>query len=280
MKIYLIIILILVSFRGISQEYKESQIFDFIDKVDSLISINKYVPKDSLIKSYNNDFNEYNFNIPRKPNKRIINDEKLYGEICKSTVIVGNAFYFKKNSRVNIKPSTGYIIDKKGLFISNNHVARIAMNGNNFATFVYTYSGEVYPVDKIIAKDTVNDIAIFKIKSDRVFQAAPIKVNPCIGEEVYSVHHPKGLYFHMTTGKVSCEYLNSNYNSSRYILSLPFANGSSGGGIFDKYGNIVATIASSKAIYEKDLDCKTPIHMVNYYCVPAKYIKSLLKNKK
>ena len=282
MKIIYGILLILIGFTGNTQNFSKIIIRDFAEKIKPLIDNKNFVCSEEIRKSYHNSGRTENNKLKNYIQTEFKNEIKsdpvlLYKKLKKSTVIVGNAYYCNSGTDIQVLPSSGYIVSENGYFVSNNHVAKIAADNRNFSCFVYTSEGTVYPVEKIVARDSIHDIAIFKIKSDKSFIPVKFNLNPDLGSELFAIHHPKGIPYYFSKGLLTNEFYTNNKYSSSFCISAEFAEGSSGGPIFDDSGRLIATISGSKAIYMEDNNYYTDLQMVNYFCVPAKYLLSLFK---
>jgi S1-C subfamily serine protease len=98
------------------------------------------------------------------------------------------------------KIGTGFVVDKSGLIITNQHVVSIA----NQKYKVITSEGKSYDVEDIVIDDS-NDIAILKVKADDL---KPIKLGDSsklkVGQLVIAIGTPLGEYAgSVTTGVIS-----------------------------------------------------------------------------
>ncbi|MDA9604462.1 Do family serine endopeptidase [Candidatus Pelagibacter sp.] len=132
---------------------------------------------------------------------------------------------------------SGFIIDEKGIVITNNHVIQdsedivVRVNGN-----------EEYKA-KIIGADPLSDIAVLQIDSKEKF--IPVKFGDSdkarIGDWVIAIGNPFGLGGTVTSGIISAR--NRSIGLSRYEdyiqTDASINSGNSGGPLFDMEGNVI-----------------------------------------
>ena len=131
---------------------------------------------------------------------------------------------------------SGFIIDEKGIVITNNHVIQdsedivVRVNGN-----------EEYKA-KIIGADPLSDIAVLQIDSKEKFK--PVQFGDSdkarIGDWVIAIGNPLGLGGTVTSGIISAR--NRTIGLSRYEdyiqTDASINSGNSGGPLFDMEGNV------------------------------------------
>ncbi len=132
---------------------------------------------------------------------------------------------------------SGFIIDKDGIVVTNNHVIQGAED-----IFV-SVNGEKEYEAEIIGADPLSDIAVLKIKSDDVF--FPVKFGDSdtarIGDWVIAIGNPFGLGGTVTSGIISAR--NRSIGLSRYEdyiqTDASINSGNSGGPLFDMNGDVI-----------------------------------------
>ena len=132
---------------------------------------------------------------------------------------------------------SGFIIDSKGIVVTNNHVIKNAED-----IFVRVNGDKEYEA-KIIGSDPLSDIAILEIKSDDKF--VPVKFGDSdkarIGDWVIAIGNPFGLGGTVTSGIISAR--NRSIGLSRYEdyiqTDASINQGNSGGPLFDMNGNVI-----------------------------------------
>ena len=132
---------------------------------------------------------------------------------------------------------SGFIIDKKGTVITNNHVIQ------NAEDIVVKVDGDKEFKAKIIGADPLSDIAVLQIISKETFK--PVKFGDSdkarIGDWVIAIGNPLGLGGTVTSGIISAR--NRSIGLSRYEdyiqTDASINSGNSGGPLFDMNGDVV-----------------------------------------
>jgi len=88
---------------------------------------------------------------------------------------------------------------------------------------------------------------------------------PALGEHVYSVGHPKGMYWTFAEGTVSA-YRENTVIGEAVQVNATVWYGNSGGGVFDSSGNLVGICSRL-----------TRVPMMNYF-VHLDSVKRMLKD--
>ncbi len=134
---------------------------------------------------------------------------------------------------------SGFIIDEKGIVITNNHVIKgaedvfVRVNGD----------GEKNIKAKVIGADPGMDLAVLQIESDQKF--TPVKFGDSdtarIGDWVIAIGNPFGLGGTVTAGIISAR--NRSIGLSRYEdyiqTDASINQGNSGGPLFNMNGDVV-----------------------------------------
>ncbi|MDC0856107.1 Do family serine endopeptidase [Candidatus Pelagibacter sp.] len=132
---------------------------------------------------------------------------------------------------------SGFIIDAKGIVITNNHVIKDADD------IVVTVNGEKEYKAKIIGKDPLSDLAVLQIDSKDKF--VPVEFGDSdkarIGDWVIAIGNPFGLGGTVTSGIISAR--NRSIGLSRYEdyiqTDASINSGNSGGPLFDMDGDVI-----------------------------------------
>ena len=132
---------------------------------------------------------------------------------------------------------SGFIIDEKGIVVTNNHVIEGAED------IVVQVNGEKKFNAKVIGADPLSDIAILKIDSNERFM--PVKFGDSdkarIGDWVIAIGNPFGLGGTVTSGIISAR--NRSIGLSRYEdyiqTDASINSGNSGGPLFDMSGDVI-----------------------------------------
>ena len=132
---------------------------------------------------------------------------------------------------------SGFIIDTKGIVVTNNHVIQGAED------IIVRVNGDKEYKAKVIGADPLSDIAVLEIESNDKFK--PVKFGDSdkarIGDWVIAIGNPFGLGGTVTSGIISAR--NRSIGLSRYedyIQTDASINvGNSGGPLFDMNGNVI-----------------------------------------
>jgi serine protease Do len=132
---------------------------------------------------------------------------------------------------------SGFIIDEKGIVITNNHVIQDAED------IVVRVGGDKEYKAKIIGADPLSDIAVLQIISKEKF--IPVKFGDSdkarIGDWVIAIGNPFGLGGTVTSGIISAR--NRSIGLSRYEdyiqTDASINSGNSGGPLFDMNGDVI-----------------------------------------
>jgi len=136
-----------------------------------------------------------------------------------------------------ISAGSGFIIDKTGLIVTNNHVVD---NGKKIT--VKLPDGRTFDA-KLMGTDPATDIALIKIKSDKPLPTVEFGDDRQlrVGDWVVAVGNPFGLSNSVTAGIVSSigrDIGAGNYNDFIQI-DAPINRGNSGGPTFDLRGQVI-----------------------------------------
>ena len=132
---------------------------------------------------------------------------------------------------------SGFIIDEKGIVVTNNHVIQDAED------IIIRVNGEKDYNAKVIGSDPLSDIAILQLETKEKF--TPVKFgnsdNARIGDWVIAIGNPFGLGGTVTSGIISAR--NRSIGLSRYEdyiqTDASINSGNSGGPLFDMNGDVI-----------------------------------------
>ena len=132
---------------------------------------------------------------------------------------------------------SGFIIDAKGIVVTNNHVIQGAED------IMVTVNGEKEYEAKIIGADPLSDLAVLEIQSKDKF--VPVKFGDSdkarIGDWVLAIGNPYGFGGTVTAGIISAR--NRSIGLSRYEdyiqTDASINQGNSGGPLFDMNGDVI-----------------------------------------
>ena len=132
---------------------------------------------------------------------------------------------------------SGFIIDEKGIIVTNNHVIADAED------IIVRVSGDKEFKAKVIGADPLSDIAVLQLETQERF--LPVSFGDSdkarIGDWVIAIGNPFGLGGTVTSGIISAR--NRSIGLSRYEdyiqTDASINSGNSGGPLFDMNGNVI-----------------------------------------
>jgi len=132
---------------------------------------------------------------------------------------------------------SGFIIDEKGIVVTNNHVIQDAED------IIIRVNGDKEFKAKVIGSDPLSDIAILQLDSEEKF--IPVKFGDSdrarIGDWVMAIGNPFGFGGTVTSGIISAR--NRSLGLSRYEnyiqTDASINSGNSGGPLFDMSGDVI-----------------------------------------
>ena len=148
---------------------------------------------------------------------------------------------FKEFGTPQERPSaalgSGFIIDEKGIVVTNNHVIQDAKD------IIIRVNGDKEFKAKVLGSDPLSDIAVLQLETDEKF--IPVKFGNSdkarIGDWVIAIGNPFGLGGTVTSGIISAR--NRSIGLSRYEdyiqTDASINSGNSGGPLFDMKGDVI-----------------------------------------
>ncbi len=132
---------------------------------------------------------------------------------------------------------SGFIIDEKGVVVTNNHVIQDADD------IIVRVNGDQEYKAKVLGADPLMDIAVLQLETDEKFK--PVGFGDSdkarIGDWVLAIGNPFGLGGTVTAGIISAR--NRSIGLSRYEdfiqTDASINSGNSGGPLFDMEGNVI-----------------------------------------
>ena len=132
---------------------------------------------------------------------------------------------------------SGFIIDKKGIVVTNNHVIQGAED------IIVRVNGDKEYKAKVVGEDPLSDIAVLQLDTKETF--IPVKFGDSdkarIGDWVIAIGNPFGLGGTVTSGIISAR--NRSIGLSRYEdyiqTDASINSGNSGGPLFDMNGDVI-----------------------------------------
>ena len=173
------LILILLSFST-SFTHSKTVPSSFADLAEKLMPSVVNIASTQIIKTTSNPFQNFKF-PPGSP------FEDMFKEFNRSTERKATAL------------GSGFIIDKKGIIVTNNHVIQGA------ADIIVSVNGSTEYKAKVIGTDPYMDLAVLEIESDEQF--VPVSFGDSdkarIGDWVIAIGNPYGFGGTVTSGIIS-----------------------------------------------------------------------------
>ncbi len=280
------------SFRPLNAEeriaYPDNQaiLLALESKADSIIASKNYLTPADAKKQLEMNLNRKVKIKQIKPNSKVLSSEEIAKRLKESTVIVADAYLCGKCSRTHINPSSGYVIDETGIFVTNYHVIESFVKPqpdgqSKLSLQVMTGDGEVYAVSEVLSANKDLDLAVVKLAiGNRKLVPLALGSDAAIGAEVFVLSHPHMLFDYFSKGIVARKF--SRYTRYGAKDSYPemeitadFAAGSSGAAVVDNKGNVISTVATTWSLYY-DTQRKTDLQMVVKGTKPVICLKELL----
>ena len=141
-----------------------------------------------------------------------------------------------------IGTGSGFLLTKKGHFITNYHVIE------NAKSIEITLGEKSYPAE-VVQVDKSNDLALIKITSSTfISPEIPYSIkatSASLGEKVFTLGFPmsdlQGKNLKLTDGLISSK-TGFKDDPTTYQISVPLQPGNSGGPLFDQNGNLVGVV--------------------------------------
>ena len=210
------LILVLLSFPT-SFAYSKTVPSSFADLAEKLMPSVVNISSTQTIKTTSNPFKNFQF-PPGSP------FEEMFKEFNKQTERKATAL------------GSGFIIDQKGIVVTNNHVIQGAED------IIVSVNGSEYKA-KVIGKDPYMDLAVLQIESDEQF--VPISFGDSdkarVGDWVIAIGNPFGFGGSVTSGIISSR--NRDIGLTRYDdfiqTDASINQGNSGGPLFNLDGEVI-----------------------------------------
>ena len=143
----------------------------------------------------------------------------------------------KPQERKSSALGSGFIIDEKGIVVTNNHVIQDAED------IIVRVNGDKEFKAKVVGADPLSDIAVLQLETNEKF--TPVEFGDSdrarIGDWVIAIGNPFGLGGTVTSGIISAR--NRSIGLSRYEdyiqTDASINSGNSGGPLFDMNGDVI-----------------------------------------
>ena len=158
---------------------------------------------------------------------------------------------------------SGVIVDPSGVVVTNLHVIQGATKVE-----LSLHNGDIYDDVTVVDLDERRDLVLLKIKAFNISYATFGDSDEIeVGEDVVLVGSPQGLDLTVSEGVISA--IRESGRGYRLIqTSAPASPGSSGGGMFNNYGELIG-IVTAQRITGQNLN----------FAVPVNYVRGLISSE-
>ena len=206
-----------------------------------------------------------------------VSPNKLYDQISKSVLVIGRLYNCGKCSKWHTSTASAFAIGKEGIIVTNHHVLE---KDDGEILGAMDYRGNVYSIEKVLAANEEDDLAILKLRNAELTPMALGKPAN-VGSDVWVISHPDRKMYMMTKGMVSRYNMILDKNRKpgrRMSITADYAKGSSGAPVFNRKGQVVGVVSSTNSIYYNIVNGKKEnLQMVVKNCIPVASIHRLIK---
>ena len=175
---------------------------------------------------------------------------------------------------------SGFVIDKDGDILTNNHVVAVAAESAD-ASIVVTFSNEATAKAQIVGRDPTSDLAVIKVPNDELTVARlgdSDKV--AVGDSVIAIGSPLGLQGTVTAGIVSAlnrpVRVTGDDGTTSYLSAIqtdaPINHGNSGGPLVNAAGAVIGI--NSAAAVDPTSGGTTTANGIGY-AIPINYARDI-----
>ena len=206
-----------------------------------------------------------------------VSPNKLYDQVCKSVLVMGRLYNCGKCSKWHTSMASAFAIGQDGIIVTNHHVLE---KDEGEILGAMDAEGTVYGVEKVLAANQEDDLAILKLRDAKLIPMALAKPAN-VGADVWVISHPNRKLFTMTKGMVSryqMIFKNGQKPGRRMSITADYAKGSSGAPVFGYKGQVVGVVSSTSSIYYSiENGKKENLQMVVKNCIPVESIHELIQ---
>ena len=206
-----------------------------------------------------------------------VSPNKLYDQVSKSVLVMGRLYNCGKCSKWHTSMASAFAIGQDGIIVTNHHVLE---KDDGEILGAMDAEGTVYGVEKVLAANQEDDLAILKLRDANLIPMA-IGKPARVGADVWVISHPNRKLYTMTKGMVSRYNMimdNNRKHGRRMSITADYAKGSSGAPVFNRKGQVVGVVSSTSSIYYSvENGKKENLQMVVKNCIPVESIHELIQ---
>ena len=161
---------------------------------------------------------------------------------------------------------TGFAVDPAGVIATNLHVVAGADEIQ-----VRTLDGKTYEVKRVLGFDPDRDLALLALDLQQPMPALPIGDSDLVeaGDPVVAIGNPLGVLDYTVSDGLISSVRVLNEDLTVLQISAPISQGSSGGPLFNPYGEVIGL---ATAIFAGGQNLN--------FAVPSKYLAALIQDEK
>jgi S1-C subfamily serine protease len=188
-----------------------------------------------------------------EPSTESISGERLYERARESVLLLGAPVWNRETEDWEVSLATGFVIQEEGVFVTNFHVLDVPDAAGLTAM---TFDGRVFPVKSVLAVNPLADIAVCRLDGASGLRPLPLVADAKPGASVRVLSHPQDAYYSLTEGIISRYFVlrENGKATTMFTTTADFAVGSSGGPVFDAFGNVVGMVAATDSVYSGPLE--------------------------
>jgi len=206
-----------------------------------------------------------------------VSPNRLYDQVTKSVLVLGRLYNCGKCSKWHTSMASAFAIGQDGIIVTNHHVLE---KDEGEILGAMDAEGRVYGVEKVLAANQEDDLAILKLRDAKLIPMALAKPAN-VGADVWVISHPNRKLYTMTKGLVSryqMIFKNGQKPGRRMSITADYAKGSSGAPVFNRNGQVVGVVSSTSSIYYSvENGKKENLQMVVKNCIPVESIHELIQ---
>ena len=206
-----------------------------------------------------------------------VSPNRLYDQVTKSVLVLGRLYNCGKCSKWHTSMASAFAIGQDGIIVTNHHVLE---KDEGEILGAMDAEGRVYGVEKVLAANQEDDLAILKLRDAKLIPMALAKPAN-VGADVWVISHPNRKLYTMTKGLVSryqMIFKNGQKPGRRMSITADYAKGSSGAPVFNRKGQVVGVVSSTSSIYYSvENGKKENLQMVVKNCIPVESIHELIQ---
>jgi S1-C subfamily serine protease len=208
---------------------------------------------------------------------RVYDSAELYDRCRDGVVFIGSIYKCRRCAQWHASGASGFVLASDGLVATDYHV--IEDEEGRCATIgIRLWDGRILPVREVVAADRTNDLAVVRVEAADL-RALPLAAAAEVGEPVVVISHTDGVPWALAEGTVSAKSIRRQKRSRvpKLLVTADFAQGSSGGPVLNRRGEVVGLVESTTTVvYDDDEHDPGKVQMVWKAITPATLLRDLV----